>query len=299
MKILVTGASSIIAEAILEVLETNTDFELVGISSKSIINQEIEKTKYHQINTLDFKSLRKVILEEKPDVIINTVGLHQIEDCNLDKKLAWTLNVDYVEQLVSVSKILNTWLISFSTEYVFDGKTGNYNEKVTPNPANYLGKSKLAAENLILASKIRSTIIRIPFIYGISVNGKSDFVQKIVNKLSKDEIVRVPKNFFTNPILSDDIGWGLLKILDRKYYSIIHFGGHTYLDLFQFAIKIAKIFNLEQLIKPEPAAKVSKFGLDSSFAEMLLDIKFSTLTEGLVTYKFLIEDESPFEKFFE
>lgn len=297
MKILVTGASSIIAEAIIEILETNSDFEIVGISSKNIPSSDNETTIFHQVETSDFKKLRKIVLNEKPDIIINTVGLNRIEDCEQDKKLAWLLNVSYVEQLVSLSKILESWLISFSSEFVFDGKNGPYSENSTPNPENYLGKTKLAAENIIQSSQIRFTIIRLPTVYGVSVNGKLDFAQMLINTLSNGVSFVIPFDFTTNPILSDDIGWGILKLLDHPYHSVLHFGGNTFIRLSEFAMEIERLFNFEHNSQPASDQQLRHYGLIPAFAEMILDLKFSTVREGLTTFKFLYnKEESPFEK---
>lgn len=298
MMILVTGASSIIGEAIIEVLQTNTNYDIIGVSSKKIESTEQENTTYYQVDTLDFKTLRKIVLSKVPDVIINTVGLHDINLCNANKKLAWNLNVDYVENLVSLSKIHRSWLVSFSTEFVFDGKTGRYTEKAIPNPANYFGKTKLAAENIIQISEINFTIIRLPLVYGVSSNPRMDFVQTVIKNNLKGEKMYVPKGYFTNPVLSDDVAWGILKLLDYPYYQILHFGGKTFIDLYDFTLEIEKIFNLNSsIIVPEELPKPKKFGLESLFAEMRLDVKFSTVREGLTTFKYLYDkEESPFEK---
>ncbi|MGQ9820059.1 MAG: SDR family oxidoreductase [Candidatus Kapaibacteriales bacterium] len=300
MKVMVTGASGIIAEAIIDVLQTNTNYDIIGISSKKITPDEQEDVIYFQVDTLDFKKLRKIIHTELPDVIINTVGLHDIELCNANKKLAWDLNVEYIKNLVSLTKILDSWLISFSTEFVFDGGTGRYTEKTVPNPANYLGKSKLAAENVIKTSEINFTIIRLPLVYGVSTNGKMDFVQNVIKNNQNGQKMFIPKGYYTNPILSDDIAWGILKLLDYPCYQILHFGGKTYLDLYEFAIEIERIFNFSSsVIVPETLAKPKKFGLDPLFSEMRLDVKFSSVREGLTTFKYLYDkEESPFEKLF-
>lgn len=298
MSVLVTGASSIIGEAIIEVLQMNTNQDIIGISSKKIEPDEQENTTYYQVNTPDFRTLRKIVLSETPDVIINTVGLHDINLCNSNKELAWTLNASYVENLVSLAKINNSWLVSFSTELVFDGKKGKYTEEAIPNPENYFGKTKLAAENIIQSSGINFTIIRLPLVYGVSSNGRMDFAQRVVVHNLKAKKMFVPKGYYTNPILSDDVAWGILKLLGNPCYQILHFGGKTFIDLYDFALEIEKIFNFNSSsIVAEELPKPKKFGLDPLFAEMRLDVKFSTVREGLTTFKYLYDkEESPFER---
>jgi dTDP-4-dehydrorhamnose reductase len=297
-KIALVGPTGIVGEAILEILiqETANQWDLVAFSNREFAIETDKLKEIYIVPLTDFKSLRKKILEEKPNVIINAVGISDRKFCEGNKQVAWQINVQLVEQLVSVSKILNAHLITFSCEDVFDGGSGPYLETDKPNPKSYLGKSKLAAENFVITNINYYTVIRLPLVYGVSALGRKDFVARTIDSL-KNGALNLENNYFTNPILAEDVAWGVMKVIERELTGILHFGGFDYVLLDLFVKKIAKFFGLDSsAITFPPNSTTKKFGLEKSYAEALLSIKFSSISEGLITYKYLdMEDSSDFE----
>jgi len=77
-----------------------------------------------------------------------------------NREEAWKINVTAVENLAEASRKVSAQLIHVSTDYVFDGKNGPYDEIARPNPLGYYGKTKLASENAIISAAIQHTIVR-------------------------------------------------------------------------------------------------------------------------------------------
>lgn len=298
MKIVVLGASGKVGEAVVDVLQQETDFEIVGISSRLFRSEETRSIKKLQIDVTNFKHLRKTILDEKPNFIINSVGISDEEFCKKNKKIAWAINAELVSNLVSISKILNSFFITFSCDSVFDFASGPYPEDAKPNPKSYLGKTKLAAENIVQTTLQKYTIIRLPLVYGISLNGKEDFVQRLLHNMQKGNPIQLPTNLFTNPIFAEDVAWGVLKAIEKQYVGFLHFGGRSYFPLYEFGKKLAEVFKLpKELVQQSQLPKKEKRGLDKIFTEALLGIEFSTNFEGLITLQYLMkEDDSSFDK---
>lgn len=299
-RIALLGPTGIVGEAIVETIlqESDNSWSLVTFSNREL-TIEFEKLKKNYVFPLtDFKQLRSKILEEKPNVIVNAVGSSDREFCEKNKQIAWQVNVQLVEHLVSLSKILNAHFITFSCEDVFDGESGPYSEIARPNPKSYLGKAKLAAENLVITNLNFYTIVRLPLVYGVSGNQKKDIVAKILSELRSNGLLLIPHNYKTNPVLSEDVAWGVLKIIERELTGILHFGGFDYVSMETFAEKIAKFYNLKiyrKLVSQKDEGTF--FGLHQSYAEALLNIKFSSISEGLMTYKYLDREQgSDFER---
>lgn len=301
MKIVVVGASGTIGEAVVDILQQETDFQIVGVSSRPFRTEEEQKVKRIQIELLDFKNLRKVILDEKPDFIINTAGISDEEFCQHNKKIAWAVNTELVSNLSSLSKILDSFFITFSCDSVFDSGFGPYPETAKPNPKNYLGKTKLAAENNVQTTLQKYTIIRLPLVYGISLESKTNWFNKLLQDMLNGHPVALPKNLYTNPIFSEDVAWGTLKAIEKQYVGILHFGGNSYFSLFEFGRKMTEVFKLPiDLLQPIRLPSREKRGLEKTFAESLLGINFSTNYEGLIALKYLISDDSSsFDKLFQ
>ncbi|MCX7909506.1 MAG: sugar nucleotide-binding protein [Ignavibacteria bacterium] len=299
-KVALLGPTGIVGEATIEVLlqELDNDWEIIAFSNKELSIEFERLKKIYTFPITDFKQLRKKILEVKPNVIINAIGISDRDLAESNKKTAWQVNVQLVEHLVSLSKILNAHLISFSCEDIFDGASGPYSETDKPNPKNYLGKTKLAAENIIISNLNNFSIIRIPLVYGVSAHGKKDIVARIIDMLKQNKKVFLPYNYTTNPILSEDVAWGILKIIERNLTGIFHFGGFDYVSLKTFAQKIAKFFNLKlEIFSHSEDLFGAEYGLRQAYSEALLSIKFSSISEGLMTYKYLDREEgSEFER---
>ncbi|MCX7880089.1 MAG: sugar nucleotide-binding protein [Ignavibacteria bacterium] len=297
-KIFIIGGTGLVGEAILEMLSRETEHQIsFSSSTKSLYSHN--NVVNHEIASSDFKALRKTILAEKPEVIINASGISNPEICKTQKQLCWALNVSLVEHLVSISKILDSHLITFSCESIFNGKIGFCREDNRVEPCNYIGKTKLAAENTISVNLTKYTIIRLPLVYGVNGNGRKDFVQNILDQLKEGQTIELPSNVLTNPVFAEDVAWGVMKVIDKNAYGLFHFGGNDWVSLFEFGLKIAKIFNYPLSLIKDIAHKEPKYlGLQQSLSEAILMIKFSSVIQGLITYQNLIKERlSPFESY--
>jgi dTDP-4-dehydrorhamnose reductase len=297
-KILIVGASSKTAEAIVRIFMQESQHEFILLSSNADLLPKIKGFKIYQINSLDKQGTKKICLAERPDVIINTVAMNDVDQCEVDKRLAWELNVYIVENLARIAKIIDAHFITFSTDYVFDGKKGPYTEDDVPNPLSYYGKSKLAGENMCLAGHNKSTIIRTNVVYGLSSYGKTNFIHWILEKLEKEEPINVITGQYCNPTFTDDLAISTLKIIDKKRFGIYHVAGADWLNRFEIANKVADVFAYDsELIKPQPpdsfiqkAKRPEKGGLITLKAKADLGLNYCGLESGLQALKFQLSE---------
>ena len=87
----------------------------------------------------------------KPDFIINCASYTNVDQSEINKELAHSVNVKGLVNLVKFSNV-NTKIIHISSDYVFDGIKGNYAENDITRPINYYGKTKLESENFLIGS---------------------------------------------------------------------------------------------------------------------------------------------------
>lgn len=113
-------------------------------------------------------SVRSVIREIKPDLIINPAAYTAVDKAESEPELAMAVNGTAPGIMAEEAKRLGASLIHFSTDYVFDGtKETHYTEEDTPNPLNVYGATKLAGELAILSSGIPHLILRTSWVYGM------------------------------------------------------------------------------------------------------------------------------------
>ncbi|MBM4172957.1 MAG: dTDP-4-dehydrorhamnose reductase [Ignavibacteria bacterium] len=289
LRIALIGGNSKVGSAISRLLEKETDWQL-HVYSSTLQQSVSDRIFCKHIEYADIKKLKEEFIEIRPDFIINTAAMTNVDGCEIQRQEAWFSNVTFVEQLARLSLIVESHLIHFSTDYVFDGTKGPYTEQDQPNPICYYGKSKLAGENAVLKSHFNNTVIRTNVVYGLTTNDQSDFVQWVIKCHEAKKTMNIVDDQLSNPTLTDDLALSVKRIIEKKRCGLYHIGGNTYCNRYEFTLEIAKIFHLdESLIAPiqthslnQKAKRPLRGGLINLKAHTDLGIQYSTIQEGLV-----------------
>lgn len=302
MNVLITGATAKVAEAITRVLYAETDWNIFLVSNKAKYKDYSYRIKAYNADFFDINQLKKLIYEIKPDVIINCAAMTDVDKCETDRKLCWNLNTTLVENLISISRVIDCHLVTISTDFVFDGRKGPYTEEATPNPINYYGKSKHAAENACLLGLERYTIIRTSTVFGVSSFEKPNFVSWVLEKLINEQEFKVVEGQYCTPTITDDIAQCVLKVLLKRKFGIYNACGKDFLNRYDFAKKIAKCFRYDEgLIHPmtpselnQAARRPEKAGLVTLKATSELQCDFADIQSALFSYRLQLNDEKYF-----
>ncbi len=278
-RILVIGSNGMLGQHITEFYNKSDKVELMCVSVEE--NSFIPDVQYKQVDISQKDQVKQVILNFFPDVIINTAAFTNVDKSETEKETAWKINVGGVENIALYSWTIDAHLIHFSTDYIFDGKNGPYTEDDKPNPIGYYGRTKLASENSIRVSGTRYTIIRSNVLYGPSKYGRPDFVKWVINSLQNGERICIVTDQIGNPTYIDDLVDAVNKIIEFKKEGIFNIGGREMISRFDFTIRIAKYFGLdEKLIVPiltkelnQPASRPLKSGLITIKAETEIGFK--------------------------
>lgn len=193
--------------------------------------------------------LKKIIRHYKPDVIINSSGYTQVDQAEIKRELALTLNAKVPCALAQEIEKINSFLIHFSSDYVFDGtKNGPYKENDKPNPLNFYGISKLAGENKIKNNCKKFIILRTSWVIGS--HGKN-FVKKILNKASKNSKLQIVNDQFGAPTWSRSLAYLIILLLEKYErnsknfpFGIYHasaMGKTTWYNVGKYIIEIANL----------------------------------------------------------
>jgi len=267
-------------------------------------SEYINKRKQDAVYTFDIrekKTLDFILEDEKPDIVVNAAAMTDVDGCEVNKKMAMEMNAILPESLALFANKYKFHLITFSTDYIFDGKKGPYLEDALPNPLSYYGKSKLAGENAVrIEASNNSTIIRTNVVYGSSSYNKTDFIRWVIEALKEEKPLKIIDGQWCNPTLADDIAKGVFKIIEKKRVGIYNFAGRGYYNRYQIAILIAEIFGFDKkLITKIPssalkqkAIRPEKGGLINLKAETSLGMKFSDLETGIINLKHQLSKDS-------
>ena len=298
-KILIIGATGKVGEAIFSLLNLTGEHDLIlATSSATEAKDFYPEGIIHEVDYSQKKALRSLIYDTAPDIIINAAAMTNVDECEENRQEAWNINTEFTENLVKACKINDYHLITFSTDYIFDGKNGPYDETTHPNPINYYGKTKLAAENIIVSSQIKYTIIRTNVVYGYSSFDKHDYINWVADNLSMNNDLSIIESQWCNPTFVDDIARAVEKIIKKERYGIYNVAGADWLNRYEIAQKVAEVFNYDlSLISPmdpgelkQKAPRPEKGGLITLKAETDLNLKFSSLNSGISSLKFKLEN---------
>jgi len=289
---MITGANGLLGQKVTEIFAHESEHTLL-LTDIHANAENSHGTDYFQLDITVKEDVKNYVKKYTPDYIINTAAYTNVDGCETEKELSWRVNVDAVKNFIIATRINDCKILHISTDYVFDGKAGNYDENSKPNPLSFYGKSKLASENALISSGIKFAVVRTMIIYGTAINVRPNFAIWLVDTLKKGEPVRIVDDQFGMPTISDDLGWGILKMIELDKNGFYHICGHEYLSRYEFAVKLANIFGFdENLIIPIKTTDLNQAAprpMKSSFillkAETELGIKPLNVTEGLVYLK--------------
>jgi len=105
----------------------------------------------------DFVTVRREFQSQKPAAIIHCAALSKSPACQANPALAWKLNVEVTKVLAELAADIA--FVLFSSDLVFDGRAGNYDETASVNPLSVYAETKVAAEKIVLVNP-RHTVVR-------------------------------------------------------------------------------------------------------------------------------------------
>ena len=289
MKILVTGSNGLLGQKLSGLIQKQAGYELIATArGKSMI--DLPKGSYHQLDISEPHAVRELITSVKPDVVINAAAMTLVDKCEIEREACWTANVKAVENIINACAINHTHLVHVSTDFIFDGTTGPLDESAEPNPINYYGESKLAAEKLIMNSTIDWCIARTVLVYGITHDmSRSNIVLWVKESLEKGKTIQVVNDQWRTPTLAEDLAMGCFLAASKKAKGIFNISGNDFLSPYDIAIKTANYFGLDNaLIKPadsttfkQPARRPLTTGFIIDKAKRELGYRPHSFDEGL------------------
>ena len=303
MKILVTGSNGLLGQKIVYRLLSVGDVELTATSKGD--NRILKKSgyDYYPLDITNREEVSSVVSRVKPDCIINTAAMTNVDACEKDKEGCKALNIDAVRYLLEACKPYNTHFIHLSTDFVFDGESGPYSEEDKPNPLSYYASSKLESEELVIQSGLDYAILRTIIIYGVVDDvQRSNLVLWTKSSLEQGKDINVITDQFRSPTLAEDLADACITAARERATGIFHISGdESDIDsIINLVKKIAAFFRLDPAhIKPitseslnQPARRPPYTGFILDKARKVLGYKPHSFIQGLeVVKKQLAEKE--------
>lgn len=244
--ILTTGSNGLLGQKITEKVLAEGRVKLVA-TSKGVNRYPVnEGYVYAEMDILNPEQVKEVVEKYRPDAIIHTAAMTNVDTCEANKELCHQLNVDAVETLLNICEEKNIQLIHLSTDFVFDGADGPYKEDAAVNPISYYGESKVLAEELIKSSKANAAILRTILVYGITSDmSRSNIVLWAKGALEKASPVNVVNDQWRMPTLAEDLAEACLLAVEKDVKGIYHISGKDYMSIADLVRKVADYWKLD------------------------------------------------------
>lgn len=290
MKILVTGSNGLLGQKLMKLLVADGNVNIIAVARGKDRLSLNGPYSFESVDISEEDQVIEVMDRHKPDVVINTAAMTNVDECELNQDACWKANVDSVQYLVEACKKHGTHLIHVSTDFIFDGSEGPLTEGAEPNPVNYYGESKLAAEKIIIDSGISYGIARTVLVYGIVPDmSRSNIILWVKSSLEKGDKIKVVDDQWRTPTLAEDLAMGCYLMARVKAQGIYNISGAEMLTPYDMAMKVVAYFELDgSLITradsstfSQPAKRPPKTGFIIDKARMDLGYDPHTFDEGI------------------
>ncbi|MEJ7615975.1 MAG: dTDP-4-dehydrorhamnose reductase [Pyrinomonadaceae bacterium] len=253
MKILVTGAGGMVGRATAAHCAKRGD--------------QVFAYERQNLDIADEAAVAKVFDETRPASVINCAAWTDVDGCESDRTRAYLVNARGPEILAAHGRRIGASFISFSTDYVFDGKKpGFYTQRDDPHPESVYGAAKLEGERRALAASARTAIVRTGWIFG---PGGRNFLSLIVDLAERGQRLKAIVDSYGTPTYAPDLAARLRELAERDLpgtYHVVNSGeGVSYEGFARFALQVADLAHVElelvgsdSLSRPAPRPRNSR-----------------------------------------
>lgn len=291
MKILVTGTNGLLGQKLVKLILDEGNHNLIATArGTNRLPFPEDDYVFESLDITDRTQVQSVIGKHKPEAVIHTAAMTNVDQCELERKACWDLNVTAVKHIVEACELNNSFLLHLSTDFIFDGEDGPYDEDAKANPISYYGESKLAAEHILKESEIDWAIARTVVVYGIAHDmSRTNIILWVKKSLEEGKEIKVVDDQLRSPTLAEDLAKGCLLISEQRAKGIFNICGSDLLTPYEMAIKTASFFNLSTTAMQkadastftQTAKRPPKTGLLIEKARTVLGYEPHTFDEGI------------------
>jgi len=237
MKIVVTGGSGMLGHCIIRLACGR--YEIWG--SYYTHHVEIPGCTMFKMDVTNESEVWAELNAIKPDFVIHAAALTDVDECEKSPDKCRRINSEGTKITAKVAQDLGAQFVYISSDYVFNGVTGNYSEGDIPDPVNRYGESKLMAEQYARQLCSRLLIVRTTM-FGLKLPPRIGMMENLVGALRRGgPITRFADQYFT-PLYTGQFSEIILRLVEIGAIGLFHIGPSEKVSRFEFAQRVAEIF---------------------------------------------------------
>lgn len=204
--ILITGANGQLGHDLQEILDER--------------KKEYIATDREALDITNIDIVRKFVQGKNISLIINCAAYNNVDRAEDEVELCKKLNTYAPRDLAIVAKEIGAEYITYSTDFVFDGKKKEpYTEEDEPSPLSVYGKTKYDGEKEVFRAKPDSFVVRTSWVFGI---GNNNFNKQVISWSSSRDELSIVDDQISSPTYSMDLAYYSLELIKTKKYGLYH-----------------------------------------------------------------------------
>ena len=291
----VIGASGLLGRTLAAALKARADWRIVPTAHRR------GDGRMATLDIRDAAAVTSFIDRVRPNAVVIAAAERRPDVCERDPAAARALNVDAVRTIASAARQCGAWVLSISTDYVFDGSAPPYRIDDPPAPLNAYGRSKLEGERALAQANDFGCVLRLPLLFGPIVEWSESAVTSLVPAVVASKTPGAspaPMDAWATryPTYTPDVAHVIREMLERHADSkaicgIAQWSGDEPMTKFDIASRIARVLGIDARLSPQTASidatpRPRDCHLDSSRLEALgigrrtpFDVAFAQVLE--------------------
>lgn len=286
MKVLIAGANGFLGSNLINYYKGIHGCNLVTTSRKKPFDGSVPNITGDLLN-LDF--VKHLFDEEKPDFVINTVSLANVDECEEKPDFAREVVVETARNVSFAAAEFGIKHVYISTDHLYDGSKNFYSEEDTVYPVNNYGRLKLEAENVSLGINPNTIIVRTNFFGWSPPDHMKTFGEWVYSNLLDNKPMTLFTDYYFTPIEVSYLSEILHRVILGGYIGIINIAGTERCSKFDFGITLAKMGGFDHSLitgsrmdlKSFKVRRPGDLSLSTYKLQNELDIKAPDLSEGI------------------
>jgi dTDP-4-dehydrorhamnose reductase len=291
MRALLTGATGFLGSHLWPLLER--EHELLTVARQAI------ERELHVQGDLEDPGTFERLSRFSPDVVIHLAGAGDADLCQREPERARRGNVALTSRFADAVSGCRRFVFA-STDLVFDGSRGGYDERSEPSPLSVYGATKLEGERVVRdVLGDRATVVRLAVLYGArcSATSRASFAETLVRSAASGTAPTLFTDEFRSPLYVEDAALGLATLAaSESSPRLLHFGGPDRRSRYELGLSALEVFGLpascvlpgRRADAPLLAPRPRDVSLDSSLA-LSLGLRARGPREGLTPMKHSME----------
>ena len=187
---------------------------------------------------------RRVVAAYEPAAVVMAAALASVERCEAEPELARHMNALVPGAFAEAAAVVGAAFVLCSSEYVFDGRAGLYDEAAPPRPVSVYGRAKREAEQRVSGANPRALVVRTTVVYGPEERGVN-YAYQVADRLNRGDVLRAPQDQSSSPTYNRDLAAAIAALLERGASGVYNVAGPEVMDRATFAARLARAAGLD------------------------------------------------------